>query len=344
MAHLTNKHPALPVPASYTRIIARELGLQNRDLSPFLRGTGITLETLQTGETARISAEQQMAIIDRALEYSSEPAFGLRLGRALQPSSHGAMGFLVLSSPTVLHALQAFADYLPLRFPFSSVEIQRRESTFTCTLALSINTSLEVRQVLHECFALMLLAVVEAVAGRSLEGIQIAFQYNKPGYFEEYVRYFECPLSFGHSSSTFSVPAPLANTRNTSSHSDAYAESLRICTELLADIPTEEPATSDRVRSVLLSSPAGSLSVDEVASALFMTRRTLQRRLDQEGLTYREVSDGLLRELALRHIGDSTMTVEAIATLLGYHDSAGFRKAFRRWFDKSPQAYRSTTE
>lgn len=47
-------------------------------------------------------------------------------------------------------------------------------------------------------------------------------------------------------------------------------------------------------------------------------------------------------ELAASHLRDSSMTVEAVATLLGYYDSAAFRKAFHRWYRQSPAEYRDS--
>jgi AraC-like DNA-binding protein len=37
---------------------------------------------------------------------------------------------------------------------------------------------------------------------------------------------------------------------------------------------------------------------------------------------------------------DSQLSIEAIAALMNYHDSAKFRRAFKRWFDQSPEQFR----
>jgi transcriptional regulator GlxA family with amidase domain len=76
-------------------------------------------------------------------------------------------------------------------------------------------------------------------------------------------------------------------------------------------------------------------------TTVFVTKRTLQRRLEQDGTSYRAITEQLISELATRHLRDTAMTIEAVSTLLGYCDTAAFRKAFHRWYGQSPSDYRS---
>jgi AraC-like DNA-binding protein len=334
----------LLVPSSYTRIVARELGLQERGLSRVLRGTQLPVSILLPGDNTHIAAAQQMQVLENALRIAGTPEFGLRLGRRLQPASHGPMGYLVLSSPDVISALEAFANFLPLRLPFSRVHITQREGWLTCTLALKIDPQFAVRRVLQECFALMLQAVVESVLGRHLSDARIGLAHPEPDYAHVYGDYFHVPVAFARDENTFEIPSSLAREANIAGHSDAYAVAQNHCLGLLQKMPTAALSTGDRVRRLLLASPIGSLTAHDVAQAMFVTKRTLQRRLDEEGTNYREITETLSCELAARHLLDSDMTIEAVATLLGYYDTAAFRKAFRRWYGQSPSEYRTSTQ
>ena len=69
-----------------------------------------------------------------------------------------------------------------------------------------------------------------------------------------------------------------------------------------------------------------------MARALFVSKRTLARRLQAEHTSYRAIRESLLSELATRYLRDSSQTVESVSALLGYNDTAAFRKAFRRWY------------
>lgn len=329
------------VPSIYSRMVARELGLQERELSHLLAGTDLASSILLPGDRSQVTADQQMRLLENALRISARPEFGLGLGRRLQPASHGPMGYLVLSSPDVVSALEAFANFLPLRLPFSSVTISRDQESLVCTLGLKITPDPEVRRLLQECFALMLQAVVESVLGRRLTEARITLKHPKPSYYSLYPTYFHVPVTHSAAQSTFQIPASLAHVANSSGHSDSYAVAHTLCLELLENMPSATLSTSDQVQRLLLSSPMGTLSMDDVASAMFVTRRTLTRRLKREGTSYREITEKLGADIAARHLLNSKMTVEAVATLLGYCDTAAFRKAFHRWYGKSPNEYRN---
>lgn len=338
---LAGSDKELLVPSSYTRIVARELGLQERGLSRLLRGTGLPVSILLPGDSTHVGATQQMRVLENALHIADSPEFGLRLGRSLQPASHGPMGYLVLSSPDVIGALEAFANFLPLRLPFSRVAITQQKEWLTCTLALKIDPEFEVKRILQECFALMLQSVVESVLGRHLIEAKIGLQHPEPDYESLYGDYFHVPVAFSQDESTFQIRSRLVREPNISGHSDSYRVARDLCLGLLRNMPTTALSTSDQVRRLLLSSPTGSLTADDVARAMFVTKRTLQRRLDAEATSYRKITETLTSELAARHLLDSDMTVEAVATLLGYYDTAAFRKAFRRWYGQSPTDYRN---
>ncbi len=332
------------VPSSYSRIIARELGLHERQLASLLKGTGLPQSILLPGDSAHVGARQQMRVLENAVNLDGTSEFGLRLGSRLQPASHGPMGYLVLSSPDVSSAIEAFASFLPLRLPFSSVTITKNKTWLICTLGLKVSPVDEVKRILQECFALMLQAVVEAVLGRKLLEAKIEMEHSKPTYHKSYSEYFHVPVKFSQPNSTFSIPMNMAQLSNTSGHSDSYAFAHKLCLSLLEKMPNQALSSSDQVRKLLLSSPPGTLNIDDVAQAMFITKRTLQRRLDREATSYRQITEKLGADLASRHLLESNMTVEAVAKLLGYCDTAAFRKAFHRWYGQSPSQYRTNIQ
>ena len=77
------------IPSSYSRIVARELGLQERELGRLLNGTGLARDILFPGDETRLTGLQQLKVLENACAMSDTPEFGLRLGRQLQPSTHG---------------------------------------------------------------------------------------------------------------------------------------------------------------------------------------------------------------------------------------------------------------
>lgn len=109
-----------------------------------------------------------------------------------------------------------------------------------------------------------------------------------------------------------------------------------------APVPAEElPIARLRVM-VRRDLGHGKASAVELAGQLALHRRTLNRRLQARGTTYRRILDGVRFELACELLADGTLSVAEISSRLGYAETSAFSRAFRRWSGTSPARWRST--
>jgi AraC-like DNA-binding protein len=117
---------------------------------------------------------------------------------------------------------------------------------------------------------------------------------------------------------------------------------LQQCQKQRAQLQSDKASYQHRVETMLLEHPPGTINEEDVAAALFMSKRSLARRLAEESTGFRQIREQLLAGQAANYLRESSLSVEAIATLLGYHDSANFRRAFKRWFAVTPADYRES--
>jgi len=337
---MPNFSDGLFIPSSYSRIVARELRLQERDLPKLLSRTGLSRDILLAGDETHLTGQQQLQILTNAHHMSGAAELGLRIGRHLQPSTHGPIGYLALSSPDLHTALKSLQNFLPGRIAFTRLELDLRQDYLRCTLHLELAAQPEVRRMILECFALSVQAVIEVVLGRSLTEGEVLFDYPPPTYHTVYRDYLHSPITFSSNDSEILLPAELASVPNTVADPETYAMAQALCSKLIKKVHHASLTMTDRVRYLLLFKPMGSVTEEDVAQDLFVSTRTLARRLKREGTGYRQIREELLAEMAATHLQESNLSVEAIAVLLGYHDSPNFRRAFRRWFQTTPSAFR----
>ena len=89
--------------------------------------------------------------------------------------------------------------------------------------------------------------------------------------------------------------------------------------------------------------PLGKASQADLARALHVSVRTLQRRLDDEGTTYQQLLSRVRRDLAEGYLREDRHSLSEITYLLGFSDQANFGRAFKRWTGKTPTEYREST-
>jgi len=93
-------------------------------------------------------------------------------------------------------------------------------------------------------------------------------------------------------------------------------------------------------RSVYLLLPMGRASVEQVASGLGVNVRTLQRRLDESGVSFSQVLNEVRCELAQRYITHTPHSMGRVAEQLGYSNLSSFTRWFSAQFECSPSQMR----
>lgn len=156
-----------------------------------------------------------------------------------------------------------------------------------------------------------------------------------------YEALFGCPVRFGaaHNGlrlSRAALDTPLASA---DAHRQAYYRSVAEryeCQSLAVGSLVE------RVQLLFIQRMAfGEPDVDEIATLLAMSRRTLQRKLLAAGSNWRDATDGARLRVARRELDNPARPLHELALLTGYADTRAFLRAFRRWTGLTPSQYRA---
>jgi AraC-like DNA-binding protein len=78
-----------------------------------------------------------------------------------------------------------------------------------------------------------------------------------------------------------------------------------------------------------------------VARELGMSERTLQRRITDEGTTFRQLLNTTRHELVRQYLGDPSVEITEAAFLVGFEDPNSFYRAFRSWEGQTPAEWRA---
>lgn len=327
------------ISSNYSRVIARVLGLQVRQLPMLISQTEVTIDQLMQEDTL-LTSRQQIQILHNALQMTDDKLFGLHLGQSLTPTTHGVMGFMVSSSPNLLVALKAFKTYLPTRIDFLKIKLTRSKDYWECSWLFDAELNADMHRVLSEVLASVILQFAEFIIGDTIKQTRICFSHRAPNYYQRYSEFLPGSIEFSASELVIKIPADLCKITNASGNHENYSFALRQCQSMLDQIPSKTASHIHQLKKIILTHPVGVISEEAAASMLFISKRTLARKLKQEGSSFRKIRDEILSQQACSYLANSEMSVDAIAAILNYHDSSNFRRAFKRWFQLTPDQFR----
>jgi len=323
---------------TYARLICAHLRQQGFDNETILQGTRLQWEQL-LGGNRYLSLEQLARLLRRATELTRTPWLGLDIGGITSVSAHGALGYAIVSAPNLRVVLHTLARFTRLRFQLVNVVISETDEHFTVSMEELAELG-DVREFIHSALLVTYLQLVDTVTSQRLRNIQIELPISRPQWADVYQQRCGCPVMFDAPAFRLQMPVSVLDTPCLTADAGTFRTALRDCENQLRQLDNGG-ALSQQVSNCLLNSSDGYPGLDEVASRLAMSRRTLIRRLKIEGTSYQELLDGVRQELAAWYLLETTVAVEQIAERLGYQDTSNFSRTFRRWFGMTPHAMRS---
>ena len=308
---------------------------------PLLRRVGLTPEVIANPEE-RLSVRSQIALLDQAALALKDDYLGFTLARDFDPRELGLLYYVMASSRTLGDALKRVARYSHITNE-AVVVGYREQNGLIISLGYAGVPRHSDRHQLEFCeFAVLRLCRV--LTGQNLVPQRFWISHHRSGTNSEMARFVGAALEFGATTDEFALDAnarelPLV-------HADPYLNSLllKYCEAALVDRRGNESQLRIRVENAISSLlPHGRVVVDDVAHSLGMSKRTLGRKLADEGLNFTEILQQMRRDLALRYLDDRKLHVSKIAWLLGFNEVSAFTHTFKRWTGKTPSQMRTTT-
>jgi AraC-like DNA-binding protein len=99
--------------------------------------------------------------------------------------------------------------------------------------------------------------------------------------------------------------------------------------------------SEEALSCILAALPEGRPSITKIAKLMGMSERTLRRRLDEDGETFRSILERARRESAETYMRANDLTHAEIALRLGFNDQSAFSRAFKSWFNQTPSEYQA---
>lgn len=259
--------------------------------------------------------------------------FELYIGRTMAHGPFSPPIFAFSCSETVALGFDRLAIFKPLIGP-TRIAVKREEAGLRLDISFASGSIVAPHG--YELMELIFkVECVRAFTGHPVRPLALSVSRDLPCP-PDVVDYLGAPVGAGKVSMLFSHEDA---DRRLVTRSPALWESLEpaLNRQLAADLPV----TTRRVREALEHGlPGGASTLDEIARRLHLSKRSLQRRLLDEGAQFQAILNDVRQEQAKHYLRGSALSLQEISHLLGYRDTASFFRAFQSWTGTTPAAYR----
>ena len=300
--------------------------------------TGFKAEIFEA-EDSRIPLQKFVSLWHAAIELTDNPALALQLGASSRPDETGIVSLVSMSSPSLGEMYARIIRYIQLAAEADRLELVIENEQVKLIYQILVPEYFSTYAV-ERSFA-MALNWSSAFTGQDINPIEIHFQYRAPSYLPEYQKTFNCPLLFEQEHNSIILPESFldlpAKTYN------PYLDKLvqKQAEHLKQNLGVVNSFTEQIQKQIVQDLPIGTLDVDTISEKMNMSRRTLARKLKDEGTSFKALVEETKKELAIDYLKQNKFNINDIAYMLGFSESSAFSRAFKRWFGDNPQAYRN---
>lgn len=313
------------------------------DYRPILGAADIDPSILEDNNK-RIPGKALERLLALSIPASGDPCFGLHSARFVEPASYSVLGYISMNCSTLRETLANTAMYEKIvgDMGVSSTNIaddyvlQRWDCRFADNL---------VRR--H---------VVENVLGSWVTYLNnfahidyglsdcIWFEHSPPAdpaLLQDYTDVFGCEVLFDQPASGIRFREELLDLSLPQADKKLLRTLLDHATQILAEIDHEQPITIQVKNLLRLTIKEQVPSSTQIAEILYMSGRTLQRKLNAENTQYHNVLKEVRLEMALYYLENTTLSLDQIAYELGYTEPRSFYRSFKQWTGRTAGSYRA---
>jgi AraC-like DNA-binding protein len=309
--------------------------------APLCRAVGIDVASLED-PYARVPTGLVVRLFALAEQHRHDAWVGLHAGEHVEP--RGPLFYMMLSSPRVLEGLRRAQGFSGLLIETLRFTVRTEHERVSLVFDVGDSVFSASRHAMEYLLMSGVSAMRQVIGGANFRLHEVRFRHRRAGNLDEAVRAFGCPVYFDQPDDRGVFPlsalwaVPRFPNRAFADRSEKFAAALSARIGACSTIAEQaEQAT----RALLASGVRGDSA--SVARRLGITSRTLQRRLAEEGTSFRGVRDAALWEAVEVLLSNPSLKIEAIAVSVGFSDLAAFSKAFRRWKGYPPTRFREVT-
>ncbi len=263
-----------------------------------------------------------------AMAETGDRHLGLSAGCTLDPRADHLVVLLLTSAETLGAGLEAALGFQEL-LSHGRVLTISEHSGYRAVHIHKVEHELPLTVHEIEYIAVIVNKVLKFATDWRFKAREVQFEHPYRGEIQKYTRAFGCSVTFGQAGTRILIDDEAWGLPLVHGNSALHGQLRSVAADLHGALETHSfiDVVRDRINTLL---PRGQSSVEAVAASLHMTSRTLQRRLQDEGTTFRALVDATRKSILVGGFERNANSGEMMRNA-GYTNPRAFRRALKRW-------------
>lgn len=340
----------------YIRPLLDQLVQRHIALTPVLQVLGVQAEQLDEPDLY-IDAVAERQAFELAAKLSGDVNIGLHAGQRMRAGHLGALGHLLMSCVNAQALFDLHHRFVKLvsngSFPDYQLDGQH------VVLTLHVNWAEPGQAPRHpmEFNLAGWTSLGRWLAGHDFTPQRIDWPFAKPEDTREQEAFFECPMQYGcahlrvvYDKALMDRPflncypglrGPLEEELSRRLPQEDASPSIPKAQANKTNARHEGDAMLGRIhQNLVFMLPKGAPDLGSLADAMQLSRRALQRQLEERGTSFSEMLDQARRKQAAVYVARPDLPLPEVASLLGFAEQSALQRAFKRWFGCTPGEFR----
>ena len=278
-------------------------------------------------------------LLERIADLIDVTDLPVRTGASMRLDEYGALGLAWKAAPTLLDSYSRVERFARVWTSVVEYELKPTERGTYFILHRTGERRLGLR-LSNEATLASAVSISRQVSPVPFAPIEVHLKHPPPRSLEFHERYFGCPVHFGsYLDALLLSPTSLAQQNKLGDEGITRFLDRHLEDELreVGDEASIEKLAKDVIARSLSE---GIPKMPDVARRLGLSARSLHRRLADDGLSFRTLTEVTRKELAEGLLRDERYSLSEIAFLTGFSEQSAFNRAFKRWIGRSPSAHR----
>lgn len=267
------------------------------------------------------------------------PGFSVRIGQQMKMEDYGVLG---LSWKTcswageIFERSERYFKLLSNTYFFKvekDIEISR---VFLNREALRRGMELS-----NEATLSATVVVLRAITESDISPVEVSFKHAAPEKLDDYTKAFNCPILFNQAQNYIAYKKDDLDMRTAKADESINRFLVERVEEETRGIELSANKIVYDVENLIRDAlPSGIPGVEQIGQIMGMSRRTLTRRLSENGLTFRDLIKRIQEEVSKELLRNPERSIAEIAFETGFSEQSAFSRAFKNWTNQSPVEFR----